>query len=830
MSLLQRSRALSTAALLAALLCPTFSFGVNFNLVYRGPGSASPDPSATAPSFDPSGTLLAAQMQEAANEWSDIVEDSHTMTINYFYAGIGEVPTETANAATTSSIAVGTPFPNRTTVGEIKFFDGQVAGIYDWYFDPFPQNDSEFAMGQTLFGSLTPAEKSTGFNTSVVGSPQLEVGHRGVASSGLASTGFDALSVARHEIGHLMGVTNSGQLLAAGDETLDGDYDFNPTFVGGATIAAKVSNDNEGGTSIAHLDSTFPVMSGTGTAVGTRFDITATDVFAAAAVGNWTQIDLKRQDYVRFNANFHDPANWAGNQVPGPSDIAAIRHGGNVVMALNDVVGSFLLAEGSTLATGPNNLVAQADAVIGPTTGIGTARLTVSNGGLFAADEILIDDATVAVAGGILSAPQGDITNEGRLEGNGTVRFDGLLRNSGTLEAAGGTLVIEEAISGSGARIDLDGLPSGSGVVRAVTGSLDINVALQFASFTGQMTVGPGRFIEVDDELRLQDGSLTLDGSGSQTATFRGPLLDVNRTLIADRRAAIDGNVEVSGLGDVQVPQSNDTLTVTGDLTMIGGDVTGAGTLVVQNRLNAGFGTIDVGELTLQGDAVIQGASVTAGTIDTDDVIGMSGGTLAFGKLTGKVEQSGGEIVVGQSLLNGTLTQNNSAELSFEIGGPGDFSQLTVSDSILLDGSILVSLTNGYDPVGGEQFPIILAGELDIDSLMLGGPDADRFNLDINGDTLSLEALAAVTLAADFNGDGVVDLLDLDILGANFGQASTMASGDANGDGVTDLLDLDILGATFGVTAAVSVPEPTGLALVLAALVGSWRSRRPLID
>lgn len=52
---------------------------------------------------------------------------------------------------------------------------------------------------------------------------------------------------------------------------------------------------------------------------------------------------------------------------------------------------------------------------------------------------------------------------------------------------------------------------------------------------------------------------------------------------------------------------------------------------------------------------------------------------------------------------------------------------------------------------------------------------------------------------ADYNGDGSNDLLDLDILGRNFGKSpATFAEGDSNGDNRVDLLDLDVLGANFG--------------------------------
>lgn len=76
-------------------------------------------------------------------------------------------------------------------------------------------------------------------------------------------------------------------------------------------------------------------------------------------------------------------------------------------------------------------------------------------------------------------------------------------------------------------------------------------------------------------------------------------------------------------------------------------------------------------------------------------------------------------------------------------------------------------------------------------------------------------------LPGDANGDGSVDLLDLDILGSNFGVTGTgtFATGDFNGDTNIDLLDLDILGSNFGNTSgALAVPEPTSLAI--AAMLG----------
>lgn len=88
---------------------------------------------------------------------------------------------------------------------------------------------------------------------------------------------------------------------------------------------------------------------------------------------------------------------------------------------------------------------------------------------------------------------------------------------------------------------------------------------------------------------------------------------------------------------------------------------------------------------------------------------------------------------------------------------------------------------------------------------------------------------AAVGIAGDANGDGNVDLLDLDILGANFGTVGggTIATGDFNADGNVDLLDLDILGGNFGTSSnPASVPEPMGLTLVAFSALAAVARRR----
>jgi hypothetical protein len=84
------------------------------------------------------------------------------------------------------------------------------------------------------------------------------------------------------------------------------------------------------------------------------------------------------------------------------------------------------------------------------------------------------------------------------------------------------------------------------------------------------------------------------------------------------------------------------------------------------------------------------------------------------------------------------------------------------------------------------------------------------------------------TYAGDYNLDGVVDNLDRGIWYANIFTGTTWQKGDANYDGVVDGLDRDLWFSQFGLPslagaspgAITTVPEPTTLALLAAALIG----------
>ncbi|MEO0530887.1 MAG: hypothetical protein AAF266_09990 [Planctomycetota bacterium] len=86
---------------------------------------------------------------------------------------------------------------------------------------------------------------------------------------------------------------------------------------------------------------------------------------------------------------------------------------------------------------------------------------------------------------------------------------------------------------------------------------------------------------------------------------------------------------------------------------------------------------------------------------------------------------------------------------------------------------------------------------------------------------------AALAQPADFNGDGFVDGSDYAVWSANHG-ANALTSGDATGDGLVNAADYTAWRDATNINAAMAVPEPHALSLLVVAIV--LANRRPKRD
>lgn len=185
-------------------------------------------------------------------------------------------------------------------------------------------------------------------------------------------------------------------------------------------------------------------------------------------------------------------------------------------------------------------------------------------------------------------------------------------------------------------------------------------------------------------------------------------------------------------------------------------------------------------------------------------------GTLAMAKISGLPDSA-----TNQWFFS---VDNNSQNLDNQNGG------FTVFGRVIGDGMTVVDEINSLDifNAGGvfRELPV-----LDADAVQ---PVSDA-NL-VNLTTISILSIQD----GDYDFDGDVDVEDFQIINTTFG-STTEAAADGNGTGVVDLIDLDLLGTNFGAgvatalalaLAASSIPEPSTLGLASLMLFAQFARRR----
>ncbi len=256
-----------------------------------------------------------------------------------------------------------------------------------------------------------------------------------------------------------------------------------------------------------------------------------------------------------------------------------------------------------------------------------------------------------------------------------------------------------------------------------------------------------------------------------------------------------------------------------------------------QNKTDVFFGVVDNAKV-VEGELIpgiatwsfdISGGTGLSISIDA----GAMGDFEASDSVVLSATIDGGESI---DLFNFTVADDGANEM-FEYS-PMDFGNaITLTDPMTEIGSSVI--LDKADPDTGIlptfTTPIVGTGsllELTLTATLVGGSEA--FALD---NILIQDESASGFLAADFNEDGIVNLVDLDILGTNFDTASgaVKANGDANGDGAVNLVDLDILGQQWELTSSfsqalsasgIAVPEPASVTLVAAGTMLVVRRRR----
>ncbi len=666
-------------------------------------------------------------MQHADSRYTDIFEDTHTLTINFWWEDLDPISTGTLGVHTLVSQSGG-----RETVANIRLDNDRT-----WFFDSTPTNNSEFNMQQTLWRDLTATQQSDFYNNFGANIPAtFETGYTGTAISGPAVGAFDLLSVVMHEVGHALGMSSANTSTIA--QTGDNDYDFNPAFVFGQTLAAEVAD----GGNIAHLDDSNALMTPS-ISTGLRRLPSHTDLFSMASGHSYVSLDVLRREWYAGNSDFNTDSNWSGNTVPASADVTFVRNNGSA----------------GTITAGLSANINTADLFVGEAANVdvngfqltvfGTATVDgldsdfiIDAGGELAANEVIIQNqAEVFMTGGTLDVIDLtiDVDTDIRINGNATVDVANNMNNNGTLQSQSGATLTFSSVAA--APWDLDGT-SGNGIVDARAGDINFASGALTDAFDGDIDIGNGtaaaRTLTIAQPWTLGGGGV-IDMSGGALSADRAAINGGTVTASSGDLNANAGFVHVnapvvlSGTFDANVADGA-TLEFNGTVNVSGGNYNGTGT---GNTRFDGITTYSGGTINFtnvlhqNGDTTVTVATTINGDIYNFDGGGALGHTFTLNNdLTLNVD----EIDDSGEAFNSTLNINGSSTtLTVNTPNPWTLAGVTNIDT---------GTTSTFPSLSGSD--VTLAGTINLD----GGTRFDAVTT-LTGNVVTFDAASTFALGGD---------------------------------------------------------------------------------
>ena len=813
------------------LLCPTIlliwlgnatpASALDIIPIFNG-GASQPTP------FDPANAGLTTLFNYAEAYYEDIFEDNHTVTINFWYEDLsgGFIGDHDLVAQSNPPL----PFPSnycsavitspsplcRETAANIRIDTRLNTGgaFRNWFLDFTPSLNEEFNMQQTLWRDIPQNQGDWyAFGPSIPNT--FEVGFTGnaVDPTSLAGQGIDMLSTVLHEVGHALGMASANNSTMV--ETDDGNYDFNPAFVFGRSLAADVRDGS--GDSVGHLDNTLAGMNGFNLGSnGLRILQSHTDLFSMAAGHSYVDLDVPRREYYGGTA-WNSDGNWSGSTVPASQDDAYVRDGHSAALASNGFARNLFVQEEAVVTTGSHSLTVGGKITIEGVNPGDQATLVISSGGRVAADEIELNQ------GGILTVTRGaapfvdgvevdtlDINAGGVLIGNGIVRTSASVINDGTISAVAGSggdeLIFQLLAPDFMGPIDLDG-ESGDGEVFAVLGDLSFAVGIADA-FDGRMTIGAGREVRFVNNWQVgqnsaSDAEIILQGTVPNpavlntvlgTATFVGGSLQVNGTGV------IEGQSVFAAGSTVVTQNASATLRLNGSTNLAGGQMLGAGTVHqtgdadVTADTTIAVGTYDMDGLS--GDSTINVLAARTLRVESTSIESTGGGDGYDGTLN---INNGTVDIVAPWILEGTVHLNDTGAGSPELTGTGG---VTVQGGGAINFHGGTALVN--TPVSVNNGTVFVDANATMNGPTTLGANA-TVDIDEAGDSLRLRGQTAL-IAPTIVGSGrliLEDTVNISFADASIGVAETDLDGQLGNTEITinNGLTLSIASTTIEPTA-----------------------------
>ncbi len=281
---------------------------------------------------------------------------------------------------------------------------------------------------------------------------------------------------------------------------------------------------------------------------------------------------------------------------------------------------------------------------------------------------------------------------------SGDNRFEGSINDPIKLIKRGpGTWILSGSNTYTGGtRID-DGVLKLSGNGNLGQGGLTVAGGVLDLNSTHQILFAP---------LSMSGGIIRSDGGGGSLIVVGSNMLGAG---VIDAVLGGPGALEKTGGG---------TLTLSAYNTYTGGTTVSEGILVFGTSLGSGSVSVAAGA-TLSSTAapVLSATVVNRGTIAAPGIT-FAGPLDAFGSVVGDATVSGilrpAGASVGSASFSGNLTLGAASSTSLQISGPSTSDQFTVTGTLVLDGTVTVSLD--YIPAGPATFTLFHAGAVNASS------------------------------------------------------------------------------------------------------------------
>ena len=309
------------------------------------------------------------------------------------------------------------------------------------------------------------------------------------------------------------------------------------------------------------------------------------------------------------------------------------------------------------------------------------------------------------------------------------------------LAATGGPTVGGNFTVASGAVLDLTGgqtrnyvgvyTGAGAGTIRLSNGTLQVGADGATFNFSGNLFQWTGGTLTGSSTL-TNAGTINLSGANQKNLTVltfnnAGVVNWMGAGIFYMYTGAVFNNL-ASGIFDVQDDASLSYFSGTAPKFNNAGIVRkSAGTGTTTFSANVTFtnaATVDAQVGTLRfTNGYTQSAGTTnlsGGNISAGGELKIQGGSLSgAGTVTATVVTSSGQVIVGgadsSGVLNivGSYKQELAGVLNIELGGLAagtQHDQLKVTGTATFDGTINISLINGFTPNNGDSFPVVIYG------------------------------------------------------------------------------------------------------------------------